>query len=221
MELDLCIELDTELFTESLGVFPDLEQDTIDTDGEATTASLVDTPTITNGRYNLRRTSIDNRVTTERMRRTKRGPKPKATPAPLSKYRRRTANGRERDRMSEMNVAFETLRQAMPAENPVYHASCEKNATKITTLRFAMRYINEMRMILGHEDLMTSSSSSSSSSGSVSGNEHCFSPTHSVAESLDSGDSGLGRGTSLSPIVDDSVVNSVADFTLSIHDGWR
>jgi bHLH factor len=47
----------------------------------------------------------------QRMQRT---PKPKQKPAPLSKYRRKTANARERSRMKEINQAFETLRKAIP-----------------------------------------------------------------------------------------------------------
>ena len=40
----------------------------------------------------------------------KRGPKPRPKSAPMSKYRRKTANLRERMRMGEINVAFEDLR---------------------------------------------------------------------------------------------------------------
>ncbi|KAJ9583623.1 hypothetical protein L9F63_022035 [Diploptera punctata] len=39
------------------------------------------------------------------------GSRPKQKPPPLSKYRRKTANARERDRMREINAAFETLRR--------------------------------------------------------------------------------------------------------------
>ncbi|CAH0400246.1 unnamed protein product [Chilo suppressalis] len=70
-----------------------------------------------------------------------REPRARRTPQPLSKYRRKTANARERSRMREINRAFETLRRAVPAAaitgTPV---PCEK-LTKITTLRLAMRYI--------------------------------------------------------------------------------
>ena len=47
----------------------------------------------------------------------KRGPKPRPKTAPMSKYRRRTANLRERLRMGEINVAFENLRDKLP--NPM------------------------------------------------------------------------------------------------------
>lgn len=77
-----------------------------------------------------------------------REPRARRTPQPLSKYRRKTANARERSRMREINRAFETLRRAVPAAAitgaPV---PCEK-LTKITTLRLAMRYISALAAAL-------------------------------------------------------------------------
>ncbi|XP_059480593.1 helix-loop-helix protein delilah-like [Neocloeon triangulifer] len=76
----------------------------------------------------------------------------KHKPPPLSKYRRKTANARERSRMREINCAFETLRQAVPplpcVGAPVAAPrGCEK-LTKITTLRLAMNYIAALTQIL-------------------------------------------------------------------------
>ncbi|XP_047997735.1 helix-loop-helix protein delilah-like [Leguminivora glycinivorella] len=77
-----------------------------------------------------------------------REPRARRAPQPLSKYRRKTANARERSRMREINRAFETLRQAVPAAaitgTPV---PCEK-LTKITTLRLAMKYISALSAAL-------------------------------------------------------------------------
>lgn len=77
-----------------------------------------------------------------------REPRARRAPQPLSKYRRKTANARERSRMREINRAFETLRRAVPAAAvtgaPV---PCEK-LTKITTLRLAMRYITALSAAL-------------------------------------------------------------------------
>ncbi|XP_075232433.1 uncharacterized protein LOC142330852 [Lycorma delicatula] len=76
--------------------------------------------------------------------RTKRRQKQK--PPPLSKYRRKTANARERSRMREINEAFESLRRAIP------HLTQENNhnekMTKITTLRLAMKYIAALTQVL-------------------------------------------------------------------------
>ena len=44
----------------------------------------------------------------------KRGPKPRPKPQPMAKYRRKTANLRERQRMGEINVAYEVLRAKIP-----------------------------------------------------------------------------------------------------------
>lgn len=67
--------------------------------------------------------------------------------APLSKYRRKTANARERSRMREINQAFETLRRAVPQITPSHPGANEK-LTKITTLRLAMKYISTLSAVL-------------------------------------------------------------------------
>lgn len=77
--------------------------------------------------------------------------RPKQKPPPLSKYRRKTANARERNRMREINIAFETLRRAVPRISGNLNSGNEK-LTKITTLRLAMKYIQALRQVLdsGH-----------------------------------------------------------------------
>ncbi|XP_064104101.1 helix-loop-helix protein delilah-like [Macrobrachium nipponense] len=104
-------------------------------------------------KYGLRPRSVTNRFRLER----ERGKSPKkdpskaakARPPPLSKYRRKTANARERHRMREINDAFESLRQTLPD-------FCSRKAatamTKITTLRLAVNYIRTLSHILedGH-----------------------------------------------------------------------
>ena len=52
-------------------------------------------------KYNLRTKSIQSRLELEKKKKTpvKKEPKAKQRPVPLSKYRRRTANARERTRM--------------------------------------------------------------------------------------------------------------------------
>uniref|UniRef100_A0A8D9A5V9 Helix-loop-helix protein delilah n=1 Tax=Cacopsylla melanoneura TaxID=428564 RepID=A0A8D9A5V9_9HEMI len=74
--------------------------------------------------------------------------KPKQKPPPLSKYRRKTANARERHRMKEINDAFETLRQAIPSVHFVNENVSNEKMTKITTLKLAMNYISALSQTL-------------------------------------------------------------------------
>ncbi|XP_017784932.1 PREDICTED: helix-loop-helix protein delilah-like [Nicrophorus vespilloides] len=77
--------------------------------------------------------------------------KPKQKPAPLSKYRRKTANARERNRMREINQAFETLRRVIPQMASTQAAAAtaaNEKLTKITTLRLAMKYISSLSAAL-------------------------------------------------------------------------
>ncbi|XP_063859603.1 class A basic helix-loop-helix protein 15-like [Scylla paramamosain] len=70
----------------------------------------------------------------------------KSRPAPLSKYRRKTANTRERYRMRQINTAFEKLRKILPAcGNPRGNTS---EMTKITTLKYACAYIRSLQDVL-------------------------------------------------------------------------
>ncbi|CAG0921651.1 unnamed protein product [Notodromas monacha] len=134
-----------------------------------------------NPKYGLRPRSIINRIETER-RRTEPVKKPKESkskhkPAPLSKYRRKNANARERHRMHEINVAFESLRKVIPAFTVDQgKPNNESQLTKITTLRLAMNYISSLsRMLEDGGDTspspgdasMDSSASSVTDSGSL------------------------------------------------------
>lgn len=80
--------------------------------------------------------------------------KAKQKAAPLSKYRRKTANARERIRMREINSAFEHLRQCVPISfcesSPV---NTNEKLTKITTLRMAMKYISTLTNMLNSPDM--------------------------------------------------------------------
>ncbi|CAL4140830.1 unnamed protein product, partial [Meganyctiphanes norvegica] len=76
----------------------------------------------------------------------KKARRSKSRSLPLSKYRRKTANSRERDRMKEINMAFESLRKILPVEMElVTGKSC---STKITTLRLAVSYIQALSHVL-------------------------------------------------------------------------
>ena len=67
-------------------------------------------------KYKFREASIKKRIEVEHRKKEpkKRGPKPRPRPQPMSKYRRKTANLRERQRMGEINNAFERLRTKIP-----------------------------------------------------------------------------------------------------------
>nr|XP_037274323.1 neurogenin-3-like [Rhipicephalus microplus] len=150
--------------------------------------------------YNLRPRSVQIRIETEQRRKQqqqqpqqrahKREPKPKQKPPPLSKYRRKTANARERCRMQEINRAFEELRAAVPALPP----DCvpDKNGdssklTKITTLRLAVNYIAALSRMLREANESEENSSEVDSVQSID----------SLESSLDFGDDPLLMGTDL------------------------
>lgn len=137
-----------------------------------------------NPEYNLRKKTIVNRIKTEKTKNLPKKKKPKTKPAPLSKYRRRAANARERGRMEDINSAFEVLKSVLP--------NIEEGGskmTKITTLRLAMNYISALKNILGYDqddscsDLTSDFSSDLNSDGDStgtpsisSGEEPCLSP---------------------------------------------
>lgn len=95
---------------------------------------------------------LKREVLTQRCKKSSDKNRPKQKPPPLSKYRRKTANARERNRMREINIAFETLRRAVPHISGTIQTGNEK-LTKITTLRLAMKYIQALRQVLdnGHQ----------------------------------------------------------------------
>lgn len=101
-------------------------------------------------KYALRPRTLIKRLQQERVRQEipKRPPsKSKSRPAPLSKYRRKTANARERHRMREINNAFESLRRVLPEAGEV-QASSSSAITKIMTLRLAVEYIKALSVVL-------------------------------------------------------------------------
>ncbi|XP_076057369.1 uncharacterized protein LOC143034911 [Oratosquilla oratoria] len=121
-------------------------------DGDKSPGSPVGVGGKNSEKYGLRPRTIIKRLQLERSKQepsNRKMAKPKAKAAPLSKYRRKTANARERHRMKEINTAFETLRKALPDAGPQPTAS---SMTKITTLRLAVNYIKALSNILedGH-----------------------------------------------------------------------
>lgn len=103
----------------------------------------------------LRRvTEIDKKNLNDLNCRQNKSHKPKQKAAPLSKYRRKTANARERNRMREINQAFETLRRVIPHMQATQMPGANEKLTKITTLRLAMKYISSLSAALtGQHDM--------------------------------------------------------------------
>ena len=79
---------------------------------------------------------------------------------PISKYRRKNANARERTRMQEINSAFELLRNSVPKtiDQATDKSQSNDKNTKITTLRLAMNYINFLSSVLISSDTHSNSS---------------------------------------------------------------
>ena len=104
-------------------------------------------------KYGLRACSIQKRIEVEgrKGQPKKRGPKPRPKPLPMSKYRRKTANLRERMRMGEINTAFENLREKIPTPLASNKGRCEK-LTKINILHVAINYIRALESILDTGD---------------------------------------------------------------------
>ncbi|CAB4056338.1 TX [Lepeophtheirus salmonis] len=133
-------------------------------------------------KYGLRAKSIQRRIEVESKVRApkpeKRTPKPRSRPPPLSKYRRKTANARERDRMREINDAFEALQKAIPG----MEVKKEEKCTKLNTLKLAMNYIKALSDLLVCTTPTSSSSNSPSpSSDSSRSSEEPSSPSNSVS----------------------------------------
>merc|ERR1739848_144703 len=107
----------------------------------------------TKDKYKLREASIKKRIEVEHRKKEpkKRGPKPRPKSQPMSKYRRKTANLRERQRMGEINVGFEKLRAKIPTPVQPQSAKCEK-MTKINILHVAINYIRALESIIDTGD---------------------------------------------------------------------
>jgi len=104
-------------------------------------------------KYKLREASIKKRIEVEHRKKEpkKRGPKPRPKSQPMSKYRRKTANLRERQRMGEINQGFEKLRAKIPTPIQIQNAKCEK-MTKINVLHVAINYIRALESIIDTGD---------------------------------------------------------------------
>ncbi|ESO96433.1 hypothetical protein LOTGIDRAFT_159843 [Lottia gigantea] len=105
-------------------------------------------------KYNFRRSSVIKRIRVEENQKQSKKDartkvKTKQEAQPLSKYRRRSANARERCRINDMNLAYEQLRNVLPQMSPVYS---KNKLSKQTILTLAMNYIAALRRVLGYSD---------------------------------------------------------------------
>ena len=98
----------------------------------------------------LRRTSVKKRLQTE-INKEKSAVKGKGLKKrQLSKYRRKAANAKERERMKKMNDVFATLKSVIPVDNK--NDQEEEKETKVTTLRSAIDYINCLKQLIADCD---------------------------------------------------------------------
>ena len=84
----------------------------------------------------------------------KRGQRSKNSSSKMSKYRRKTANARERMRMGEINVAYDRLKDTIPLPavgSGSGRQKCDK-LTKINLLHIAINYIRTLQDILDTGD---------------------------------------------------------------------
>ncbi|XP_071529786.1 uncharacterized protein [Panulirus ornatus] len=105
------------------------------------------------GKYQLRPRSLQSRRRSESEWSFQDTLRHKPRPPPLSRYRRKTANARERYRMRQINTAFESLRGVLPSW--VCSRRTASDMTKITTLKLASAYIRSLQDILdgkAHQD---------------------------------------------------------------------
>ncbi|CAB4060397.1 TX [Lepeophtheirus salmonis] len=106
----------------------------------------------------LRAKSIAKRLETERNKNAPRVRKPRQKVCTMSKYRRKTANAKERDRMKQVNDAFEKLRDVVPHHRAFIGVATSSpppptpgdpaSATKVSTLRCAISYINSLQQLI-------------------------------------------------------------------------
>jgi len=104
-------------------------------------------PAIPDKSRSLRKTSVKKRLETEVKRKEPKSMKDRLSKkARLSKYRRKSANAKERERMKRQNDVFEVLKEILPCDKA--KRSDEEKETKVTTLRSAIAYINSLQSLL-------------------------------------------------------------------------
>ncbi|XP_050442873.1 helix-loop-helix protein delilah-like [Adelges cooleyi] len=156
-----------------------------------------------------------------------RSAKRRQKPKPLSRYRRKTANARERSRMREINEAFEALRRAVP--HLAVEAHNEK-LTKITTLRLAMKYISALSGLLSAQPSPATLAATSPSESDVDSllseyapdllSECSVSTPPGSSSGGGGGGSGSGGGCFLDPVFRDMSTYSLSPSSCSTDVGF-
>jgi len=107
----------------------------------------------------LRQSSVARRLETETRRKGGQvtgpgGVKEKVSKTKrLSKYRRKTENAKERERMKKFNDAFENLRQKLPnRELLIENTLTGEKDTKVSALRSAIHYIKSLQSLVADCD---------------------------------------------------------------------
>ena len=90
--------------------------------------------------------SVDNCVTPVKPPGKKRGPRPKILTSNERKQKRLDANDRERQRMGQLNVAFDALRNLLPK-----HGN-DRELSKFETIQIAKNYIKALNQMLVQAD---------------------------------------------------------------------
>merc|ERR1712106_667094 len=102
--------------------------------------------TLSDKSRSLRTSSVKKRLETEIKKSNPKVREKISKKRMLSKYRRKTANAKERERMKKMNDVFDTLKNVIPADNRGDDE--DEKETKGTTLRSAIAYINCLKQLI-------------------------------------------------------------------------
>merc|ERR1712088_1243978 len=102
--------------------------------------------TIPSKSRSLRTTSVRKRLEIEVKMKQPKTKGRMSKKARLSKYRRKSANAKERERMKKQNDVFEVLKQILPCDKAKKKE--DDKETKVTTLRSAIEYINSLQSLL-------------------------------------------------------------------------
>lgn len=111
-------------------------------------------PSTTTGKHKNKSTSRKLTKSEHCEKRKTRGRKqstPKEIPLETQKHRRTAANARERRRMNSLNVAFDRLREVVPA------FSNDRKLSKYETLQMAQSYINALQELLKRDPVSSNS----------------------------------------------------------------